>query len=160
MEFGEWIHFQSRRCKRWGFDPWLRNTWSRKWQPIPACLLGKFHGQRSLVGVHGGSKELDMTEYNNILALHKLESSLFLPRVCLLVHSSMGPQENASQTVNCIKKDYKQQSIQSFFFQSSTYYSILSIYLSFPLYHCKICNLRVLVLIRKRHQRISQRNST
>ena len=28
----------------------------------------------------------------------------------------MGPQENASQTVNCIKKDYKQQSIQSFFF--------------------------------------------
>ena len=29
---------------------WLEKMpWSRKWQPTPKILLGKFHGQRSLV---------------------------------------------------------------------------------------------------------------
>ena len=42
---------QCRRCKRSRFDPWVRKIpWSRKWQPTPVFLLGKFHGQRSLVG--------------------------------------------------------------------------------------------------------------
>ena len=37
-----------RRC--W-FDPWVGMIpWSRKWQPTAAFLLGKSHGQRSLVG--------------------------------------------------------------------------------------------------------------
>ena len=27
--------------------------WSRKWQPTPVFLPGKFHGQRSLVGSMG-----------------------------------------------------------------------------------------------------------
>ena len=41
---------QSRRCKRYGFDLWVRKIpWSRKWQPAPVFLPGKFHGQRSLV---------------------------------------------------------------------------------------------------------------
>ena len=32
-------------------DCWVRKIpWSRKWQPAPVFLLGKFHGQRSLVG--------------------------------------------------------------------------------------------------------------
>ena len=32
-------------------DPWVwRIPWRRKWQPTPAFLPGKFHGQRSLVG--------------------------------------------------------------------------------------------------------------
>ena len=36
--------FQCRRCKRHGFDPWVRNTpWSRKWQPTPV-LAGKSCG--------------------------------------------------------------------------------------------------------------------
>ena len=31
------------------FDPWVRKAlWSRKWQPTPVFLPGKFHGQRSL----------------------------------------------------------------------------------------------------------------
>ena len=36
---------------------------SRKWQPTPVFLPGKFHGQRSLAG-HSpwGLKESDMTE--------------------------------------------------------------------------------------------------
>ena len=36
-----------RRCR---FNPWVRKIfWSRKWQPTPIFLPGKFHGQRSLV---------------------------------------------------------------------------------------------------------------
>ena len=39
------------KCKRVGFDPWVRKIpWRRKWQPTPVFLPGKSHGQRSLVG--------------------------------------------------------------------------------------------------------------
>ena len=39
---------QCRRLKRQGFDPWARKIlWSRKRQPTPIFLPGKFHGQRS-----------------------------------------------------------------------------------------------------------------
>ena len=35
---------QYRRLKRCGFDPWVRKIpWSRKWQPAPVFLPGKFH---------------------------------------------------------------------------------------------------------------------
>ena len=38
--------------------------WSRKWQPTPVFLLGKFHVQRSLASYSPwGHKELDMTEH-------------------------------------------------------------------------------------------------
>ena len=49
---------QRRRC---GFDPWVRKIpWRRKWQPTPAFLPGKFHGQRSLAGYSPwGHKEPD-----------------------------------------------------------------------------------------------------
>ena len=37
--------------ERLGFNPWDRKIpWSRKWQPTPVFVPGKFHGQRSLVG--------------------------------------------------------------------------------------------------------------
>ena len=40
--------------------------WSRKWQPIPVFLSGKFHGQRSLAGYSSwNQKELVMTEQLN-----------------------------------------------------------------------------------------------
>ena len=33
------------------FNPWVgKIPWSRKWQPAPVFLSGKFHGQRGLVG--------------------------------------------------------------------------------------------------------------
>ena len=53
-----------RRHRRRGFDPWVwRMPWRRKWQPTPVFLLGKPHGQRSLVGYSPwGHKELDMIE--------------------------------------------------------------------------------------------------
>ena len=42
---------QCRRCRRQGFDPWVRKIpWRRKWQPSPVFLPGKYLGQRSLAG--------------------------------------------------------------------------------------------------------------
>ena len=42
---------QCGRCRRHGFDPWVRKIpWRRKWQPTPVFLPRKFHEQRSLVG--------------------------------------------------------------------------------------------------------------
>ena len=41
---------QCRRCKRLGFDLWVRKIlWRSVWQPAPVFLPGKSHGQRSLV---------------------------------------------------------------------------------------------------------------
>ena len=47
------------------FNPWGRKIpWSRKWQPAPVFLPGKFHGQRTLVGYSPwGHKELDTIEH-------------------------------------------------------------------------------------------------
>ena len=50
---------QCSRCKRLGFDPWVRKIlWSRKWQPTLVFLPGKFHGRRS----PWDHRESDMTE--------------------------------------------------------------------------------------------------
>ena len=47
-ENGKESSFQSKRSR---FKPWVRKIlWRRKWQPTPAFLPGKFHGQRSLTG--------------------------------------------------------------------------------------------------------------
>jgi len=48
---GKDLTCQWRRHKRCGFNPSVRMMpWSRKWQPAPVCLTGKFNEQRSLVG--------------------------------------------------------------------------------------------------------------
>ena len=62
---GKELACQFRRCKRCGFDPWVgKIPWSRKWQPTPVFLPGKFHGQRRLVGYSPwGCKESDTTEW-------------------------------------------------------------------------------------------------
>ena len=55
---------QYRRCRRHGFNPWIKKMpWSRKWQPTPVFLPGKFHGQRGTWGftVHRITKSSDMT---------------------------------------------------------------------------------------------------
>ena len=54
---------QCRRCKSYDFAPWVgKIPWRRKWKLTPVFLLGKFHGQRSLVGYSPwGYKELDTT---------------------------------------------------------------------------------------------------
>ena len=50
-------------ARRHGFNPWVRKIlWSRKWQPNPSFLPGKFQGQRSLVGLQ--SMGLQGVEHN------------------------------------------------------------------------------------------------
>ena len=44
-----------------------KTPWRKKWQPTPVFLLGKSHGQRSLVGYSSwGYKESDTMERLNI----------------------------------------------------------------------------------------------
>ena len=56
---------QCRRHKRLRFDPGVRKiSWSRKRQPTPAFLLGKFHYQRSFRSYRPwGHNESDTTEH-------------------------------------------------------------------------------------------------
>jgi len=43
---GEEPTSHSRRCKRHGFDPWIRRIpWRRAWQPTLEVLPGESHGQ-------------------------------------------------------------------------------------------------------------------
>ena len=62
---GKIIHYQGRRCKKCGFDPWIgKILWERKWQPTPIFLLGKLQGQRSLTGYSPWAcKVSDTTEW-------------------------------------------------------------------------------------------------
>ena len=55
---------QWRKHKRCGFNAWVRRIpWSRKWQPVPVFMPGKFHGQSGLVDYSPWShKEQDTTE--------------------------------------------------------------------------------------------------
>ena len=59
---------QCRRLRRWRLSPWVgKVSWRRVWQPTPAFLPGKSHGQRSLVGYSPwGFEEWDMTEWLKI----------------------------------------------------------------------------------------------
>ena len=42
---------------------YVKAVWRRQWHPTPALVLGKFHGQKSLVGFSPwGREESDMTE--------------------------------------------------------------------------------------------------
>ena len=56
---------QCRRCKKYGFNPWIRKIpWRRKWQPTPEFLTEESQVQRSLAGYSPwGCKELDTTEW-------------------------------------------------------------------------------------------------
>ena len=61
------------RDRRHRFNLWVGMIpWSRKWQPTPVFLPGKFHRQRSLADYSPkDSKESDTTE----LSMHSLESN-------------------------------------------------------------------------------------
>ena len=69
--------YRSRRCRRRGFNPWVRRIpWRRKWQRIPMFSPGKFHGQRSLAGYSPRNhKELDRTELLSTYSRWKPPSS-------------------------------------------------------------------------------------
>ena len=65
---------QCRRCRRHGFDPWVRKIpWRKQWLPTPVFLPGESHGQRSLVDYSPWvRKELDRTEHMCMQALRSL----------------------------------------------------------------------------------------
>ena len=71
---------QCRRCKSCGYNPWVgKIPCRRKWQPTPAFLPGKFHGQRSLVGYSPwGVKESDMTEHSTAEYWHLMKFNLWM----------------------------------------------------------------------------------
>ena len=61
---------QCRRCKRCEFDPWVgKIPWSRKWQPAPAFLPGKSHGQRSLEGYSPWSHKRVRQDWSDLARL-------------------------------------------------------------------------------------------
>ena len=67
---------QYRKPKKHGLDPWIKKILqSRKWQPTPVFLPGKYHGQRSLhSAAHArglGKKNLDFAGHTQSL-LHTL----------------------------------------------------------------------------------------
>ena len=77
-------------------ETWFRSwvgkiPWSRKWQPTPLFLPGRFHGQRSLVGYSPwGHKESDLTERERAQAhthTHGWES--FVGRIRLLLDGGL-----------------------------------------------------------------------
>ena len=72
---------QCRRRKRREVDPWVgKIPWSRRWQPSPVFLPGKFHGQRSPAGYSPwGHKESDTTER---LRTHIVLLNSFFPLLC------------------------------------------------------------------------------
>ena len=54
----ERICVPEQEARETGFNPWVRKIpWSRKWQPTPVLLPGKFHGQRSLAGYSPWGRE-------------------------------------------------------------------------------------------------------
>ena len=59
-----WVQSLGREWGRPGFNPWVgKIPCRRKWQPTPALLPGKSHGQKSLVGYSSwGRKKSDTTE--------------------------------------------------------------------------------------------------
>ena len=50
---------------------------SRKWQPTPVFVPGKFHGQRSLAGYSPwGYKELDTAEHTHIASCKSVSKKM------------------------------------------------------------------------------------
>ena len=69
---------QCSRLKRSGFYHWVgKIPWSSKWHPTPVFLLGKSHGQRSLVGPWGPRKS-DTTKHTHIWYFKWTSTSLAL----------------------------------------------------------------------------------
>ena len=95
------ICLQCRRCRRPGFDPWVKKIpWRRKWQPTSALMPGKSQGQRSLVGIGlWGRKESDTTEATE--------------HACTHICTSPAPKWNASD-LSCKCKSNKHTSKHKF----------------------------------------------
>ena len=82
------ICLQCRRCRKLGFDPWVRKIpWRWKWQPTSVFLPGESPEQRSLAGYSPwGCKELDVTETTEHahIMIYNLSALLIL---CTQIHT-------------------------------------------------------------------------
>ena len=85
-----------RRCKRFGFHPWVgKIPWRRIWQPSPVFLPGEFHRWRSLMGYNRQghkesgrtlwmSSEMKKVFWENVYAKTEVEDSSQLSyKLCL-----------------------------------------------------------------------------
>ena len=82
-----------RRCKRYGFDPWIgKIPWRRKWQPTPVFLPGESHGQRSLKGNSPwGCKESDMTKHTCTSYIHDIKGTMpYILYIHILLYIAIG----------------------------------------------------------------------
>ena len=72
--------------RRHRLDPWVwKIPWRKKWQHFSIFLLGKFHGQRSLMGYSPWShKDLDKTENMRTHTLLETREELEQPGMGLL----------------------------------------------------------------------------
>ena len=68
----------------WVWSLGWEDPWRKRWQPTPVLLLGKFHGQRSLVDYSPwGHKESDMTKQLHLNTWHYLEIVISAPESIL-----------------------------------------------------------------------------
>ena len=135
-------------CTRRRFDPWLGNIlWSRKWQPAPLFLPGKFHGQMNLVGYSPWDcKELDTTKHT----AHSTHTPAFPSHASctrgLLVNSckplALNPLQKALRVSywcthgSCSPVDYTPRI--AFLLRQNSIHNIY-IYIYFFFFHCCCC---------------------
>ena len=71
-----------------GFSPWVgKIPWSRKWQPTPAFLLGKFHIQGNQGGYSPGVKNSYTTQHAHEqidVGMDKVDWEVHNPGECCL----------------------------------------------------------------------------
>ena len=92
---------QCRRCKRCGFDSWVgKIPWSRKWQPTPVFLSGKF--LRAWQATVHGVTELDTTETHTHTHTHTQFEKQQLRKHC------MSALKHFTCSVNSFCNDYTQ----------------------------------------------------
>ena len=80
--------YQCRRCKRFGFDPWLgKIPWSRKWQPASGFLPGEPNGQRSLASYSPWGRRVEhwlrtWAQTHNLVSQGKQQKEVMIVTKC------------------------------------------------------------------------------
>ena len=84
-------HLQCRRCRRHGFDPWVRKILRRRvWQPTPAFWdfqPGKSQGQRSLAGHSPWGHKASVTwlkQLSTYVGILKLDKTSYMHLIIVL----------------------------------------------------------------------------
>ena len=128
------------QCRRPGFDPWVgKIPWRRKWQPTPALLPGKLHGQRSLIGYSPWGRRVrhDWATSLSLLLLHEMfhcisnfleELSILSPSIVFLYFFALITEEGFL-IFPCYSLELCIQTGLSFLFSFAFYFSSFLSYL-------------------------------